>query len=61
MTLELDYVRIHVRSGHALHQALLALTTLRRPYVMADPGYEPSPLHRSAQPPCREATLCEIK
>ena len=35
-----DYVRIYAGSSAPLHQAVLAFTSPKRPFVMADPGYE---------------------
>ena len=35
-----DYVRIYAGSSAPLHQAVLAFTGPKRPFVMADPGYE---------------------
>jgi histidinol-phosphate/aromatic aminotransferase/cobyric acid decarboxylase-like protein len=37
---KLDYVRIYAGSSAPLHQAVLAFTGPKRPFVMADPGYE---------------------
>jgi histidinol-phosphate aminotransferase len=38
--LALESVRIFVGSSPALHQAVLAFTSPRRPLIVADPGYE---------------------
>src|SRR6516164_9796775 len=35
-----EYVRIYAGSSAPLHQAVLAFTGPKRPFVMADPGYE---------------------
>jgi histidinol-phosphate/aromatic aminotransferase/cobyric acid decarboxylase-like protein len=37
---KLEYVRIYAGSSAPLHQAVLAFTGPKRPFVMADPGYE---------------------
>src|ERR1039457_5596216 len=37
---KLDYVRIYAGSSAPLHQAVLAFTGPKRPFVMGEPGYE---------------------